>query len=108
MNLTFGINLGGWMSQTRRYRPEFITEADFAAIRDMGFDHVRLPVDFDILADCGTTPLTRSFGSSPTWLEPSAPPGRQSSSSAQRPDLAELLARGCSALGETCPDLPHS
>ena len=49
-----------------------------------------------------------SFGSSPTWLEPSAPPGRQSSSSAQRPDLAELLARGCSALGEPCPDLPHS
>ena len=37
-----------------------------------------------------------------------APPGRQSSSSAQRPDLAELLARGCSALGEPCPDLPHS
>ena len=28
-----------------------------------------------------------------------APPGRQSSSSAQRPDLAELLGRGCSALG---------
>ncbi|XP_060264733.1 uncharacterized protein LOC132659108 [Ovis aries] len=48
-----------------------------------------------------------SFGSSPTWLEPSAPPGRQSSSSAQRPDLAELLARGCSALGEPCPDLPR-
>ena len=40
------------------------------------------------------------------WMN--APPGRQSSSSAQRPDLAELLARGCSALGEPCPDLPHS
>ena len=65
MNLTFGINLGGWMSQTRRYRPEFITEADFAAIRDMGFDHVRLPVDFDILADCGTTPLSRAVD----WAE---------------------------------------
>ena len=38
--------------------------------------------------------------------EPSAPPVLQSSSSAQRPDLAEFLAWGCSALGEPCPDLP--
>ena len=34
------------------------------------------------------------------------PPVQQSSSSAQRPDLAEFLARGFSAMGEPCPDLP--
>ena len=43
---------------------------------------------------------------SPACTEPSAPPLRQSSSSAQRPDLAELLALGPSAMGEPCPDLP--
>ena len=45
-------------------------------------------------------------GSSPAWLDPSAPPGLQSSSSAQRPDVAELLSEGCPALAEPCPDLP--
>ena len=43
---------------------------------------------------------------SPACAEPSEPPVRQSSSSAQRPDLAEFLSRGCSAMGEPCPDLP--
>jgi len=42
----------------------------------------------------------------PCLPEPSEPPVRQSSSSAQRPDLAEFLSRGCSAMGEPCPDLP--
>ena len=45
-----GINLGGWMSQCD-YSPEhldtFITEPDFAQIAEWGFDHVRLPVDFN-------------------------------------------------------------
>ena len=36
---------------------------------------------------------------SPACTELSAPPVRQSSSSAQSPDLAEFLARGCSAGG---------
>ena len=35
----------------------------------------------------------------PACTELSAPPGRQSSSPAQSPDLAEFLARGCSAGG---------
>lgn len=46
-----GINLGGWMSQCD-YSPEhldtFITEPDFAQIAEWGFDHVRLPVDFNL------------------------------------------------------------
>ena len=43
---------------------------------------------------------------SPACTELSGPPVRQSSSSAQSPDLAEFLARGCSAGGSPCPDLP--
>ena len=47
-----GINLGGWLSQCD-YSPErlsgFITEEDFAVIRDWGLDHVRIPVDYNVV-----------------------------------------------------------
>ena len=47
-----GVNLGGWMSQCD-YSDErldnFITEADFAQIADWGLDHVRLPVDYNVI-----------------------------------------------------------
>ena len=42
---------------------------------------------------------------SPPCRELGAPPVRQSSGSAQSPDLAEFPSRGCSAMGEPCPDL---
>lgn len=51
-----GVNLGGWMSQCD-YSPErldgFITEADIAQIAAWGFDHVRLPVDYNVFLDEG-------------------------------------------------------
>ena len=47
-----GVNLGGWMSQCD-YSPErldsFITEPDFAQIRRWGFDHVRIPIDYNVI-----------------------------------------------------------
>ena len=47
-----GINLGGWMSQCD-YSDErlkgFITESDFEQIAAWGFDHVRLPVDYNVI-----------------------------------------------------------
>ena len=43
---------------------------------------------------------------SPACPELSEPPVQQSSRSSQKPDLAEFLSQGCSAMGETCPDLP--
>ena len=43
---------------------------------------------------------------SPACPELSEPPVQQSSRSSQKPDLAEFLSRGCSTMGETCPDLP--
>ncbi len=49
-----GVNLGGWMSQCD-YSAErldgFITEPDFAQIAAWGFDHVRLPVDYNVVQD---------------------------------------------------------
>ena len=47
-----GVNLGGWMSQCD-YSEErlngFITEADIARIAGWGADHVRLPVDYNVI-----------------------------------------------------------
>ena len=47
-----GINLGGWMSQcdySEERLNSFIKENDFAVIASWGFDHVRLPVDYNVL-----------------------------------------------------------
>lgn len=47
-----GVNLGGWMSQCD-YSAEqldgFITEPDFEQIARWGFDHVRLPIDYNVI-----------------------------------------------------------
>ena len=47
-----GINLGGWLSQCD-YSTErldgFIREEDIAQIASWGFDHVRLPVDYNVI-----------------------------------------------------------
>jgi endoglucanase len=43
-----GTNLAHWLSQTRREGSErrgFITESDIAYIAELGFDHVRIPID---------------------------------------------------------------
>lgn len=51
---TKGVNLGGWLSQCD-YRTEhldnFITEKDFEKIASWGVDHVRIPIDYNILQD---------------------------------------------------------
>ncbi len=48
-----GIDLGGWLSQCKEYTKEhfdsFITPSDFDVIVSWGLDHVRLPVDYNIL-----------------------------------------------------------
>lgn len=45
-----GVNLGGWISQFDKYEKEhfdtFITEKDIENIASLGFDHVRVPVDY--------------------------------------------------------------
>ena len=47
-----GVNFGGWMSQcdySKERLDKFITERDFAQAAEWGFDHVRIPVDYNIL-----------------------------------------------------------
>ena len=50
-----GINLGGWLSQCVSYEKEhfdtFILEEDIAQIAQWGMDHVRLPIDYDIIEE---------------------------------------------------------
>lgn len=47
-----GINIGGWLSQcehTKTHYDTFICEKDFATIKSWGLDHVRIPVDYNLV-----------------------------------------------------------
>ena len=50
-----GVNLGGWLSQCVSYEKEhfdnFITLKDIEYIKSLGFDHVRLPIDYDVIEE---------------------------------------------------------
>lgn len=50
-----GVNLGGWISQFAKYDLKhfdtFITKDDIDYIASLGFDHVRVPVDYNVLED---------------------------------------------------------
>lgn len=50
-----GVNLGGWISQFAKYDTghfdTFIQEGDIKDIARLGFDHVRVPVDYNVLED---------------------------------------------------------
>ena len=60
-----GVNLGGWISQFDRYEKEhfdtFITEKDIRNIASLGFDHVRIPVDYVLLEEEDGTPKKDGF-----------------------------------------------
>lgn len=53
LNLRKGVNLGGFLSQCSEYTIEhyktFIQEEDIKNIKDMNFDHVRLPIDYEVI-----------------------------------------------------------
>ncbi len=64
-SFTRGVNLGGWMSQCD-YSPErlngFIQKKDIAKIASWGMDHVRLPIDYNVLEnEDGTAYLAEGF-----------------------------------------------
>lgn len=47
-----GVNLGGWLSQcdySEDRLNHFITEPDFEKIASWGLDHIRIPVDYNVL-----------------------------------------------------------
>ena len=54
MKLQRGVNFGGWLSQcvhTKEHYDSFIRPEDFERAAKMGFDHIRLPVDSNVLED---------------------------------------------------------
>ena len=47
-----GVNLGGWFSQcnhTQERYDNFIKEEDFKTISEWGLDHIRLPIDYELV-----------------------------------------------------------
>lgn len=59
-----GVNLGGWFSQcvyTKEHYEGFITEKDFAELSTWGIDHVRIPVDYNLVETEDGTRLEEGF-----------------------------------------------
>lgn len=59
-----GVNLGGWLSQcvhTTEHYDTFISEADVKNISSWGADHVRLPIDYNLLEDESGNPIESGF-----------------------------------------------
>ncbi|MCR4734593.1 MAG: glycoside hydrolase family 5 protein [Treponema sp.] len=59
-----GVNLGGWYSQcnhTEERYDTFITEDDFKTIKSWGLDHIRLPVDYNLVETDDGTPKNKGF-----------------------------------------------
>lgn len=59
-----GINLGGWLSQgslEKAHRDSFITETDIEKISKMGVDHVRLPIDFELVEEEDGTEIINGY-----------------------------------------------
>ena len=62
MKLERGINLGGYLSQcvhSTEHYDAFIQEEDIRKIASMGFDHVRLAIDYEVLEAVSYTHLAR-------------------------------------------------
>ncbi len=60
-----GINLGGWLSQcnhTKERYDNFIREEDIARISGWGLDHIRLPIDYNLVETAGGEYIPEGFG----------------------------------------------
>lgn len=59
-----GMNLGGWLSQCAHsdaHHDTFITERDIAQIAAWGLDHVRLPIDYELVRDTDDRLIEQGF-----------------------------------------------
>lgn len=68
-----GINLGGWLSQYREFSYDhfdtFIVEKDIERIASWGLDHVRVPVDYQVIEEEDGTFKERGFQYIATCIE---------------------------------------
>jgi len=65
MKLEHGINLGGWLSQCCHeveHYETFIKEEDIKQIAQWGMDHVRVPVDYEVLETEQGKPIEKGYG----------------------------------------------
>lgn len=59
-----GVNLGGWFSQcdhTEARYDTFIRDEDFAVIKRWGADHVRVPIDYELLETKTAEPIEDGY-----------------------------------------------
>ncbi len=59
-----GINLGGWFSQcdhTQKRYDTFIVDSDFAELSTWGLDHIRIPVDYNLVETKDGTYIEEGF-----------------------------------------------
>ena len=59
-----GVNLGGWFSQcnhTEERDDNFIKEEDFKVIASWGLDHIRLPIDYELVETDDGTPVEKGY-----------------------------------------------
>ncbi len=64
MGFKKGINLGGWMSQcdySKDRLDNFIAEPDFKKIASWGFDHVRIPIDYNIIQNSDGSAIEEGY-----------------------------------------------
>lgn len=64
MRLNRGINLGGYLSQcchTKEHYDTFINKEDIELIASWGFDHVRIPIDYEVLECEDGTPIKEGY-----------------------------------------------
>ncbi len=65
LKLSKGVNLGGFLSQCSEYTIEhyetFISKEDIKKIKEMRFDHIRLPIDYEVLETEDGIELTDNF-----------------------------------------------
>ena len=64
MKLDRGINLGGYLSQcehNREHYENYINKSDIERIAGWGFDHVRLPIDYEVLETEEGEPIEEGY-----------------------------------------------
>jgi aryl-phospho-beta-D-glucosidase BglC (GH1 family) len=65
MKLNRGINIGGYLSQcshNKEHYQSFIGEEDIRRIGEWGFDHIRLPIDYNVLETEGGIVKLEGYG----------------------------------------------
>lgn len=67
-----GVNLGGWLSQCsheKAHYDSFINSSDLEKIHSWGADHVRLPIDYELIENAAGQPVEAGYSYIDSTLE---------------------------------------